>query len=75
MAASPSLIVRSPVTGSPNYDEEFEQRWTEYDPERANQLLDELGLELGDDGIRLKRLGVCDGRRLVGSHTALGQGT
>jgi len=44
----------SPVTGSPNYDEEFEQRWTEYDPERANQLLDELGLELGDDGIRLR---------------------
>lgn len=42
----------SPVSGSPNYDEEFERRWAEYDPDRANQLLDELGLEMGDDGIR-----------------------
>ena len=44
----------SPVSGSPNFDPEFETRWAEYDPDRANQLLDELGLEAGGDGIRLR---------------------
>lgn len=44
----------SPVTGSPNYDPEFETRWAEYDPDRANALLDELGLTRGADGIRLR---------------------
>jgi peptide/nickel transport system substrate-binding protein len=45
----------SPVTGSPNYDPEFETRWTEYDPDRANQLLDELGLTERDaNGFRMK---------------------
>lgn len=44
----------SPVSGSPNYDPEFETRWAEYDPDRANQLLDELGLEMGDDGVRMR---------------------
>jgi peptide/nickel transport system substrate-binding protein len=44
----------SPVSGSPNYDPEFETRWTEYDPDRANQLLDELGLTAGADGIRVR---------------------
>ncbi len=44
----------SPVTGSPEYDPEFETRWAEFDPERANQLLDDLGLERGPDGIRLR---------------------
>jgi peptide/nickel transport system substrate-binding protein len=44
----------SPVSGSPNYDADFETRWAEYDPDRANQLLDELGLEAGADGIRLR---------------------
>ena len=33
----------SPVTGSPHFDAEFERKWTDYDPERANALLDELG--------------------------------
>jgi len=40
----------SPVKGSPNYDPEFEARWTEYDPKTANALLDELGLKMGPDG-------------------------
>ena len=44
----------SPVTGSPNYDAEFETRWAEYDPERAGQLLDELGLTTGDGGVRTR---------------------
>jgi peptide/nickel transport system substrate-binding protein len=35
----------------------------EYDPERAGQLLDELGWTVGDDGIRQK-----DGQRLSFSH-------
>ena len=42
----------SPVSGSPNYDPEFETRWAEYDPERANALLDELGFAKGSDGFR-----------------------
>ncbi len=42
----------SPVTGSPEFDPEFETRWVEYNPDRANQLLDDLGLARGDDGIR-----------------------
>ncbi len=44
----------SPVSGSPEYDAEFEQRWTEYDPDRAMALLDEIGLEVGGDGKRLR---------------------
>ena len=45
----------SPVTGSPNYDPDFETRWTEYDPDRANQLLDEMGLtERDGNGFRMK---------------------
>jgi peptide/nickel transport system substrate-binding protein len=50
----------SPVSGSPNYDPEFETRWAEYDPERANALLDELGLARGNDGIRVRS----DGQKL-----------
>ncbi len=44
----------SPVSGSPNYDPEFETRWAEYDPDRAMALLDEMGLETDGDGIRLR---------------------
>ena len=45
----------SPVSGSPNYDPEFESRWTEYDVDRANALLDEMGLtERDGNGIRLR---------------------
>lgn len=44
----------SPVSGSPNYDAEFETRWVEFNPDRANELLDEIGLtERGSDGFRL----------------------
>ncbi|MBN1965906.1 MAG: ABC transporter substrate-binding protein [Anaerolineae bacterium] len=52
----------SPVTGSPNYDPEFESRWIEYDPERANALLDGLGYDQRDgEGYRLRP----DGERLA----------
>jgi peptide/nickel transport system substrate-binding protein len=34
----------SPAKASRYYDPEFEQRWTEYDPDGANALLDEMGL-------------------------------
>jgi peptide/nickel transport system substrate-binding protein len=44
----------SPVHGSPEYDPEMEQRWTEYDPQRSNVLLDQLGLAKGPDGVRLR---------------------
>ncbi len=44
----------SPVTGSPQFDAEFETLWTEYDPEAAIALLDEIGLPVGDDGMRLR---------------------
>lgn len=44
----------SPVSGSPNYDPEFESRWTEYDPARAAALLEEIGLATDADGFRLR---------------------
>ncbi len=45
----------SPVRGSPQHDPEFTSRWTEYDPERANALLDGLGLTERDSaGHRLR---------------------
>lgn len=44
----------SPVRGSPEYDPELEKVWTEYDPKKANELLDSLGLKKGPDGIRLR---------------------
>jgi len=37
---------------SPFYDPEWEQAYVEHDPEFANELLDGLGLEWGDDGYR-----------------------
>ncbi len=44
----------SPVSGSPFYDAELEAQWTSWDPDRANQLLDEVGLtEKDSDGFRL----------------------
>ena len=42
----------SPVPGSPEYDPELERTWTDYDPARANDLLDNLGLTTGADGVR-----------------------
>lgn len=51
----------SPIPGTPYYDAEFEKKWTEYDPDTANQLLDDLGLtEKDSDGYRLRS----DGKRL-----------
>jgi peptide/nickel transport system substrate-binding protein len=44
----------SPITGSPEYDADMEQRWAQYDPARANQLLDQLGLARGADGVRVR---------------------
>ncbi len=44
----------SPINGSPEYDPELEQKWAEYDPKLANDLLDKLGLKKGADGVRLR---------------------
>ncbi len=44
----------SPVSGSPEYDPEFETRWIEFDPDRANELLDGMGLtERDGNGFRI----------------------
>ncbi len=51
----------SPVSGSPNFDPELETHWAEYDPDKANALLDGVGLDKRDDeGFRLRP----DGKRL-----------
>jgi peptide/nickel transport system substrate-binding protein len=42
------------------YDEEFATQYTEYDPELANQILDDAGYELGSGGVRVAP----DGTRL-----------
>jgi peptide/nickel transport system substrate-binding protein len=45
----------SPVNGSPEFDPDFTSRWVEYDPDRANQLLDGLGFtERDGEGFRLR---------------------
>ena len=47
--------------GGPLYKEEFAKAYTEYDPKKANEMLDELGLtERDSDGYRLRS----DGKRL-----------
>ena len=48
--AVPSRGVASPF--DPYYRAEYDQKYLEYDPERANALLDEVGLVRGRDGIR-----------------------
>ncbi len=41
--------------GSPYYEEKFEKYYIEYDPEKANQMLDEIGLtERDSEGYRLR---------------------
>ncbi len=51
-----------PVSGSPFFDAELETAGTEWDPDRANALLDEVGLtERDGDGYRLRP----DGKRLT----------
>jgi len=37
---------------SPLYREQYQTSWAEHDPDLANKLLDEIGLKMGDDGIR-----------------------
>ncbi len=44
-----------PVSGSPQYDAEWETKWIEFDQETANQLLDEIGLTERDaEGFRVR---------------------
>ncbi len=51
----------SPLPDHALYNEQLAKQYTEYDPEKANELLDSIGLtERGSDGIRL----LPDGRRL-----------
>jgi peptide/nickel transport system substrate-binding protein len=55
-------IQAAPVAGSPYYQEDLATHWTEYDPDLANQLLDEAGLAERDaDGFRLRP----DGKRFT----------
>lgn len=42
------------ISQSPYYDPEWEKAYAEYDLERANKLLDEMGLKKGPDGFRLR---------------------
>jgi len=45
----------SPTSGTPYFDPEFEKKWIEYDPKKANELLDEIGLTERDaEGFRLR---------------------
>jgi len=48
--AAPSRGIAS--EHDPYYLPEFDEKYLAYDPERANALLDELGLSRGEDGIR-----------------------
>jgi len=44
----------APLPESPHYHERLEQQYLEYDPDLANGMLDELGLERDGDGMRLR---------------------
>ncbi len=44
----------APLAESPYFNEQLAYQYTEYDVDKANQLLDDLGLERGEDGIRLR---------------------
>lgn len=44
----------APLDESPYYNERMAKQYTEYDPDLANRLLDELGLQRGPDGMRLR---------------------
>ena len=43
-----------PPPSSPFYDADYERAYVEYDPDRANALLDEMGLKRGSNGMRLR---------------------
>ncbi len=48
-------VQAAPVVGSPYHNDEWSAHWVEYDPDLANQLLDEAGLTEKDaDGFRLR---------------------
>ncbi|MGE4465498.1 ABC transporter substrate-binding protein [Sphaerochaeta sp.] len=40
----------SPAKGAMGYDPEWTSKWTEYNPQKAKQLLEGLGLVMGSDG-------------------------
>ncbi len=44
----------APLDESPHYHEQLATQYLEFDVDRANQLLDDLGLERGEDGMRLR---------------------
>lgn len=48
--AEPMQVTASP--GESYYQEEWAESYAEFDPEKANELLDEMGLEKGRDGFR-----------------------
>jgi len=49
-----NLANNSVLMGSRLYDQKIADRWIKYDPKRANELLDKLGLDKrNEDGIRL----------------------
>ena len=50
----------APMPNSKYFKEKYGAAWAQYDPDLANQLLDEMGLKKGSDGIRLRP----DGKRL-----------
>lgn len=55
-------ITDTVLPGSPLYDEKLAKRWATYDPDKANALLDGLGLtERDSGGIRL----LPDGRQMI----------
>jgi peptide/nickel transport system substrate-binding protein len=43
----------APSPSSPFYNEQLATQYTEYDPDLANQLLDDAGYTMGDDGYRV----------------------
>lgn len=51
----------APMPTSKYYKEKYGTAWAQYDPDLARQLLDEMGLKPGPDGIRLRP----DGERLT----------
>ncbi|MBT4136944.1 MAG: ABC transporter substrate-binding protein [Candidatus Latescibacteria bacterium] len=44
----------SPPPTSPFYDPLYEKAYTDYDPDEANRLMDEMGLKRDADGMRLR---------------------
>lgn len=50
----------APLESSPFYHEKYATAYLEYNPDRSNKLLDEIGLKRGPDGWRLRP----DGKRL-----------